>query len=122
MWKIKLLFGPNKLLLEKKGHEKACVCIHAYAHTCSRSVCTCFMHAVDAQARLGAENCRRHAFIRPTAVATALAHTGPCWRAFLECMVLWVFTQSFGCSLSLSLLVEEGRSTFGFMARIWAKF
>ena len=36
-------FGPNKLFLENKDHEnlRACVCIHAYAHPCSSSACTC---------------------------------------------------------------------------------
>ena len=42
---------------------------------------------------------------------------GDYWRPFS--MVMW-FTQCFGCSLFL--LVEEGRSTFGGMERILAKF
>ena len=36
-----------KLFLENKGHgnPRACLCIHAYVHECSRPTCTCFTHA-----------------------------------------------------------------------------
>ena len=83
-------------------NPRACVCIHAYAHACSRSTCTCFMHVVDAQPRSGVENHHCRAFVRPPAMTTAPASTRPRWKAPLEWMVSWVFARSFGCSLSLS--------------------
>ena len=55
------------------------------------------------------------AFVRPPAVATTRAR--PHWRASLG--INGVVRAEFRV---LSLLVEEGRSTFGVMAGIWAKF
>ena len=54
-------------------------------------------------------------FVRPPTVA--IAHARPHWRAFLG--IYGVVRAEFRV---LSLLVEEGRSTFGVMAGIWAKF
>ena len=56
--------------------------------------------------------------VQPPAVATAPVHAGPRWRAPLDIYGVCVHAEL----RVLSLLVEEGRSTFGFMARIWAKF
>ena len=63
------------------------------------------------------KNCYRCAFVQPPVMVIAPAHEGPRWRAPLNSgnvvrMELWV----------LSLSVEEGRSTFGVIAGIWAKF
>ena len=52
-------------------------------------------------------------------VATAPAHARPHWRNPLDSMVVCV---SRGASGAFSLLVKEGRSPFGVMAGIWAKF
>ena len=60
--------------------------------------------------------------IRPLAMATAPTSVGPYWRAPLEMCIygVCVFVQSFECSLSFSM--KEGRSTFGIIVGIWAKF
>ena len=61
------------------------------------------------------------AFVQPLAMAMLLCARGPL-EALLD--FLWFdsrsLTQSFGCSLSLSM--EEGLSTFGGMTGILAKF
>ena len=67
--------------------------------------------------RLSGKDRRRHAFIRPPAVVTAPVHVGQL-KAPLDVYVC----SSRGASGAFSLLVEEGRSTFGVMAGIWAKF
>ena len=71
--------------------------------------------------QLSGKNRRRHAFVQPPVMAIAPEHMGPHWRAPFEiwhgvCYVLRGMLQVF------SLLVEEGRSTFGIMVGIWAKF
>ena len=58
------------------------------------------------------KNRRRRAFVRPSAVATAPTRAGPRWRTPLNNRV----RVSREVSSALSLLVEEGRSTFGVMA------
>ena len=58
------------------------------------------------------------AFVRPPIVATTPMHAGP-----LSIVAARASSKALGAlSLSLSLLVEEGKSTFGVMAGIWAKF
>ena len=56
------------------------------------------------------------AFVRPPIVATTPMHAGP-----LSIVAARASSKALG-ALSLSLLVEEGKSTFGVMAGIWAKF
>ena len=58
------------------------------------------------------------AFIQPPTVATAHSHARPIGDPS-KCECVW-FTRSFGCSLSLS--IEEAKSTFCFIARIRANF
>ena len=61
------------------------------------------------------------ALVRITAMATAPACTGPPLKGPSRLVYgMCTFVRGLGGSLSLS--VEEGRSTFGFMAGIWAKF
>ena len=62
----------------------------------------------------------RQAFVQPPTVVMLLRAQG-LLEALLNDFGMW-FAQSFGCSLSLSLSVEEGRSTFGGVAEILAKF
>ena len=58
------------------------------------------------------------ALVQQPAMATTPARTRPHWRALLDNMVC-VFCAKLQV---LSLPVDEGRSTFGFMAGNWAKF
>ena len=77
------------------------------------------MYSVDARPQLAKrKNCCCRAFVWPPTVATTLVRVGPCWRAPLDVYVC-VFHTEFQV---LFLLVKEGRSTFGVMAGIWAKF
>ena len=62
----------------------------------------------------------RQAFVQPPTVVMLL-HAQGLLEARLNDFGMW-FARSFGCSLSLSLSVEEGRSTFAVVAGIWAKF
>ena len=76
-------------------------------------------YSVDTQPQLAKrKNCCCCAFVWPPTVATTPVRMGPCWKAPLDVYVC-VFHTEFQV---LFLLVEEGRSTFGVMARIWAKF
>ena len=59
-------------------------------------------------ASIGAENRRRQVFVRPPAVAMLLHARGP-----LEAPLDWLDTLVHAEFWVLSLLVEQGRSTFG---------
>ena len=62
----------------------------------------------------------RQAFVQPPTMVMLLRAQG-LLEALLNDFGMW-FAQSFGCSLSLSLSVEEGRFTCGGVAEILAKF
>ena len=66
---------------------------------------------------LSGKDRRRRAIVRPPAMVTALECAVPHWKPLL--MYMHVVHAKLRV---LSLSLEEDRSTFGVMARIWAKF
>ena len=74
------------------------------------------------------ENHRRQAFVQPLVVVTLLRAWGPVGGPSLSelycmvCVLRGVWRDSHGASGALSLSVEEGKSIFGIMVGLWAKF
>ena len=123
----KTIFGPNKLFLKKKGHEKPLgMRMHTRIYARMLKVCVHMLHACcQCLASIGSGKppplCLRSTIGHGNSSRT---HRAPLKGPSRMYGVVDVHTELrvLSLSLSLSLSVEEGRSIFGFMERIWAKF